>query len=188
LFDVFPGPNGALNRHLLPEGAEALRAAQVEFDPTNIPVQPPPMSVPSAARGQAPILKPLERVRFKSDNFSYQVLRAGEQLLIELLCSESGGLLPVHRHGETEHVWTILAVRAEAETDSSAIEIQSGDMAFIPAGAYHQIANKSKERLLLQQVSAPKPWEARFHASYSAGIRNPTFKATLSLELLSLNE
>jgi mannose-6-phosphate isomerase-like protein (cupin superfamily) len=170
--------------------AEALRAAQVEFDPTNVPVRPLPASVPSAARGQAPVLKPLERVRFKLDNFSYQVLRAGEQL-IELPCSESGGLLPVHRHGETEHVWTIFAGRAEAGIASSATEIQSGDTVLIPVGAYRQIVNKSKERLVLQQVSAPKPWEARFHAShasYSAGIRNPKFKATLNLGLLSLNE
>ncbi len=169
LFDVAADVDGTLRRYLLSEVASALRTAQAELDRANLPAQLPLTSAMLPPQAAPHLWKPLERARFKPDNFSYQVLHAGEQLVVELICLEPGGLLPVHRHRATEHVWNVLTGCAEATMDGVIMNIQAGDALFVPAGAYHRLVNKNTERFVVQQVSAPKPWNARFHAPYPAG-------------------
>ena len=171
LFDVSPEADGTLRRHLHPAVAEALCEAQAQLDPTNIPVTPPATKAPTEARCQPHIFQPLRLARFKPDNFSYQVLHAGEQLLVELLCLQPGALLPAHRHADTEHIWNVLSGKARAEIGPVRSLIQPGDTIFGPANAYHSLTNHHTERCIIQQVSTPKPWDARYSAPHPVDLQ-----------------
>lgn len=168
VFDLAPQPDGTLKRALSVPTAEALRQAQAELDPDNVPSE-------SLQAAEAPCMPPplqivqaLDRARFKSDNFSYQTLLAGETLLVELLCFEPGGLLPAHRHEATEHVWTVLEGEGELKIEERTSRLRQGDAVILPAGLYHGLTNDSATRLVVQQVSSPKPWDARFGGPHPA--------------------
>ena len=164
LFDVVPEPDGTLRRLLDPSLADALRSAQRRLDPHNLPDREPDVETPFADGGfaaPAPI-RPLERAQFRPDNFSYQTLHAGEHLVVELYGFEPGAGLPPHRHARTEHVWTVIEGTAHVCIDRTWAELGQGELLVVPAGAYHQIHNRAASRLLVQQVSAEKPWDARF--------------------------
>ena len=115
------------------------------------------MSVPAV-----PIARPLEQAHFRPDNFSYRVLLAGESLAVELYCFEPGTPPGPHRHEATEHVLTVIAGVATISIGDHTVELRAGETVLVPAGQYHSIDNHHPERLIVQQVSAPKPWDARF--------------------------
>ena len=165
LFDVAPRPDGRLERVLARPVAAALRAAQAALDPANAPVAPPEPEKPAPpARPARPpaVLRPLERVRAKADNFSYQTLAAGEALVVEAYAFEPGAGLTPHRHPETEHVLTALTGAGVARVGRRALPLRAGELLLVPAGAYHGLHNPGPGRLVVQQVSGPKPWDARF--------------------------
>ena len=162
LFDIRPGANGHVARVLSAPAGVALREAQAVFDPNNLPAEPlagesPPPSVPTV-----PIARPLDQARFRSDNFSYQVLLAGEALAVELYSFEPGTPPGPHRHASTEHVLTVIAGVATVAVGEHTVELHVGETVLVPAGQYHSIDNNHPERLIVQQVSAPKAWDARF--------------------------
>lgn len=82
---------------------------------------------------------------------------------------EPGASLPAHRHEATEHVWTVLAGAGSVRVDDQQRSILAGDTMLVPAGARHGIQNTGTERMLVQQVSTPKPWDARFGGPHPAG-------------------
>jgi mannose-6-phosphate isomerase-like protein (cupin superfamily) len=163
LFDLAPQPDGRLERVLVRPMAAALRAAQAVLDPENLPTEPlaaePPPSPPASP---VEVIRPLERVRFKPDNFSYQTLLAGESLLVELYGLEPGASVSAHRHEATEHVLTVVSGEARVWVGSHWLPLRQGETLLVPAGLHHGIANMGTERLVVQQISGPKPWDARF--------------------------
>jgi hypothetical protein len=40
--------------------------------------------------------------------------------------------------------------------------LHQGESLLVPAGFYYGVHNPGTERLVIQQVSGPKPWDARF--------------------------
>ncbi len=164
LFDVVPEEDGTLRRVLDPAVAGALRTAQAHLDPANIPDEPLATESPYAdlASPEPTPIRPAEQAKFRPDNFSYQTLHAGENLVVELYGFEPGSALPPHRHRETEHVWTVVEGEAHVRVDEAWAVLRRGESLAVPAGAYHMIHNRAAERLVVQQVSAPKPWDARF--------------------------
>ncbi len=112
------------------------------------------------------LVRPAERARFKPDNFTCETVVAADSLTVELLCLGPGGDIPAHRHEETEHVLTVLSGRASVRVGERRIEIGEGESVVAPAGLYHGITNATGERLIVQQVSAPKPWDARFSGAH----------------------
>ena len=166
LFDLSPQPDGRLRRVLARPVAEALRAAQTVLDPENLPrgeLEAEPERPPEEPQQ---LVRPAERARFKPDNFVCETVVAAESLTVELLCLGPGGDIPAHRHVETEHVLTVLSGRASVRVGERRIEIGEGDSVVAPAGLYHGITNATGERLIVQQVSAPKPWDARFSGAH----------------------
>ena len=162
LFDIHPRADGRVDRVLSAPAAVALREAQAVFDPDNLPAEPlagepPPVSVRSL-----PIARPLEQARFRPDNFSYQVLLAGESVAVELYSFQPGPPPGPHRHASTEHVLTVIGAVAMVSVGDHTVELRPGETVLVPVGQYHSIDNHHPERLIIQQVSAPKPWDARF--------------------------
>jgi quercetin dioxygenase-like cupin family protein len=162
IFDLAPQPDGGLRRVLLRPVAEALRAAQAALDPQNLPAEPLAYEDEVEPEGVAGFAQPLESVRFRPDNFSYQTLVAGDHLSVEVYGFEPGGALAAHRHSATEHVLTVLSGQADVRIGDDWINLQRGESVLTPAGQYHGIHNAATERLVVQQVSAPRPWDARF--------------------------
>jgi quercetin dioxygenase-like cupin family protein len=162
LFDLEPQTDGLLRRFLAHPVATALRAAQATLDPENAPqhgLEPPP---PPEREPALQHIRPSERARFKADNFACETLVAGDSLTVELLSLSPGGDVPAHRHRETEHVITVVAGRALIRVGAVSVEVAEGESVIAPAGLYHGVTNVTGERLVVQQVSAPKPWDARF--------------------------
>ena len=162
LFDLSPQPDGRLQRVLDRPSAAALRAAQAVLDPGNLPAEaleaaPEPLPQPAVL-----VTRPRELARFKADNFACDTLIAGESLTVELLCLAPGGELPGHRHEQTEHLLTVIAGHGRFRIGSEFVEVGEGESVLAPAGHYHGVKNATSEPLLVQQVSAPKPWDARF--------------------------
>lgn len=169
LFDITPRVDGALARTLDIPFAAALRRAQRALDPENLPADPLPEPPPPCPEPPVRPLRPDDCARFKQENFSYQVLMAGDSLQVELYGFEPGAQLYAHRHEATEHVLTILRGEGEVRVGGREITLQAGESLLVPAGHYHGIRNRSSERLLVQQVSAPRPWDARFGGPAPAG-------------------
>ena len=162
LFDLSPQRDGRLRRVLDLPTAAALRAAQAALDPENLPVAPLAATPAPVAELPIQLLRPRERARFKADNFACDTLLAGDSLTVELLSLGPGGELPAHRHEQTEHLLIVIAGRARVRIGSQVVEVSEGESLLAPAGHYHGLKNAAEELLLVQQVSAPKPWDARF--------------------------
>jgi quercetin dioxygenase-like cupin family protein len=168
LFDTLPQPDGSLKRLISPGTVEALRKAQTLLDPQNLPTEvlnPEPW--PASGNGFEPepelqLARPLENVPFKADNFSCQTLIAGESLLVQVYGLCPGARVSAHRHESTEHVLTVMSGEARVCAGRHTVILREGDTLLVPAGDYHAIGNDGSERLVVQQVSSPKPWDARF--------------------------
>ncbi|MBF6611539.1 MAG: cupin domain-containing protein [Chloroflexi bacterium] len=171
VFDVAPQPGGKLTRVLSPVVAGALHSAQDILDPGHtIDGALLRIEGQEAAVTTYGFVKPLESVRFKPDNFSYRTLAAGNDLIVEVYGFEPGGSLPSHRHNQTEHVLTFLSGRGAVCIGDRCIKVQEGESIVIPAGLYHSIINYTTQRLVVQQVSAPRPWDARFDGPHPANL------------------
>jgi mannose-6-phosphate isomerase-like protein (cupin superfamily) len=162
LFDVDPQPDGVLRRVLFGPLAEALREGQAKLDPTNLPSEPLPAAEEQVRMKQPALLRPKEAVTFKKDNFSYRTLAAGEHLQVECYGLDPGAGVPAHRHRETEHVLTVIAGSAEVKLGGETVKMDEGEGVLVPAGLYYSIRNSGTGRLILQQVSGPKPWDAHY--------------------------
>ncbi|MFN2469494.1 MAG: cupin domain-containing protein [Gaiellaceae bacterium] len=162
LFDLSPQPDGRLRRVLNHPAAAALRAAQAVLDAENLPAHPLDAAPEPVAEPPLQLTRPRERARFKADNFACDTLLSGDSLTVELLCLGPGGELPGHRHDRTEHLLTVIVGRGRFRIGSACVEVGEGESLLAPAGLYHGIKNATDEPLLVQQVSAPKPWDARF--------------------------
>lgn len=162
LWDVVPEPDGSLQRTLAVPVARALREAQAVLDPANLPRSPLPDEPPPAAAPPIEAVRPREQVRFKSDNFSCQTLLVGRGLTVEVYGFEPGSGLAPHRHPATEHVWTVLEGAGQVRIGERWAGVREGDTLLVPAGVYHAIRNDGTRRMTVQQVSTPKPWDARF--------------------------
>ena len=170
LFDLSPQPDGSLRRAIDHASALALRAAQAVLDPENVPRRPleaPPAASPEPALQLA---RPLERARLKVDNFAYDTLLAGEHLTVELLCLGPGGDVPGHRHEQSEQLLTVISGRGRFRIGSASVEVGAGESVLAPAGLYHGVKNAADEPLFVQQVSAPKPWDARFAGPHPSSL------------------
>ncbi len=170
LFDLSPQPDGRLDRVLARPVAAALRAAQTKLDPQRLPagrLETVPGSSPDVP---LQVVRPAERARFKADNFSYETVVATDSLTVELLCLVPGGEIPAHRHADTDHVLTAVSGRARIRIGRRQVEIGEGESVVAPAGSYHGIKNATDEELIVQQVSAPKPWDARFAGPHPSSL------------------
>ncbi|MBA2614840.1 MAG: cupin domain-containing protein [Actinobacteria bacterium] len=170
LFDVSPGADGRLRRILHRQTAAALREAQAVLDPRNLPAHPLEPAPEPVAEPPLQHTRPRERARFKVDNFAYDTLLAGESLTVELLGLGPGGELPRHRHEHTEHLLTVIAGRGTFQIGSEYVEVEEGESVLAPAGLYHGVKNATDEPLLVQQVSAPKAWDARFFGPHPSAL------------------
>ncbi len=168
LFDVSPQPDGLLKRTISLPVAAALREAQALLDPANLPSEPLEAEEPPIDEPMYQLVHLKEQARFKVDNFSYETLFAGEQLSVERYSFEPGASLPAHRHDNTEHVWTIVSGVADVRIGSKWLRVKESETMLAPARLYHGIHNYGTERLIVQQVSAPKLWDARFNGPHPA--------------------
>jgi len=107
------------------------------------------------------VARPVEQVRSRTETFSYQRLLAGDSQVVERYAFEPRARLDRHRHPTTEHVLTVLAGQGRFEIGEEAVSLRQGETVLVPAGVYHGIRNDGPEPLIVQQVSAPKPWDAR---------------------------
>ena len=166
LFDLSPEPDGRLKRVLAQPVAAALREAQRALDPVNLPAEPLPPEPSAPADPLLQTTNPKERARYKVDNFSCQTLIAGDALTVELYCFGPRGALPAHRHETTEHVLTVVSGEASVRIGERQVTLRQGESVLAPAGLYHGIINETTQPLMVQQASAPKPWDARFHGPH----------------------
>ena len=174
VFDVVLQPDGHQQRVLTRPVAEALRAAQARLDPENLPTVPLPPEEPPHAPAPVLVTRPLAQARIRRETFSYQTLLAGDSQVVELYTFEPHARLHPHRHAATEHVLTVLAGRALVEIDEQGVPLGPSETMLVPAGVYHGILNEGPEPLIVQQVSAPKPWDARFGGPYPSQLEAGT--------------
>lgn len=170
LFDLSPQTDGGLRRVLALPAARALRAAQAVLDAENVPRDVLPPDSTGAAQPELQVLQPRERVRFKADNFACDTLVAGDSLTVELLSLAPGGEVPAHRHEQTEHLLTVISGRGRIRVGGRQVEVVEGESVLAPAGLYHGVKNATDGALVVQQVSAPKPWDARFSGPHPSAV------------------
>lgn len=161
LFDVEPNAAGVLERSLAPGYTAALKAAQEAIDPANALASAPPPRTPTTDRGSK-ALKPLKHVREKPDNFAFTTLAAGEQLTVETYVMLPGKVVPPHRHAHAEHVLTVIEGKATVRLGNRKVGMAERESLLVPAFTYFVIENAGDDRLIVQQVTAPKVWDARF--------------------------
>ncbi|MGI8588287.1 MAG: cupin domain-containing protein [Chloroflexia bacterium] len=169
LFDMLPQPDGSLRRVISVPAARGLREAQTVLDPLHLPIELLPTEPAPQPEPPLLVVNPLEHTHFKPDNFSYQTLLAGKEMVVELYCFGPGAGLPTHRHDAVEHLLTVLSGEAQVFVGTQSVTLREGETLLVAVGLPHGIANPSNERLVVQQVSAPKPWDARFAGPHPAG-------------------
>jgi quercetin dioxygenase-like cupin family protein len=103
-----------------------------------------------------------ERARFSPDGFVCVPLFAGDSVVGDIYCLEPGKSVAAHRHTHTEHVLTTILGRADVRIGDAWVVLRQGESVLAPKGRYHGVHNPTTERLIVQQVSSPKPWDARF--------------------------
>jgi mannose-6-phosphate isomerase-like protein (cupin superfamily) len=59
-------------------------------------------------------------------------------------------------------VLTVVDGQAEVLVGDTRHRLHQGESLFVPAGFYYGVHNPGTGRLVIQQVSGPKPWDARF--------------------------
>jgi mannose-6-phosphate isomerase-like protein (cupin superfamily) len=59
-------------------------------------------------------------------------------------------------------VLTTIRGGADVRVGDRWVNLREGESILVPNGFYHGIHNPGTERLLVQQISSPKPWDARF--------------------------
>ena len=63
---------------------------------------------------------------------------------------------------------------AEAQTAVVLKKSRVGKRAvLIPKGVYHGVHNPTTDRLVVQQISSPKPWDARFGGPRPSDVARP---------------
>jgi len=171
LFDVEPQPDGRLERAISVPTAIALRQAQVRLDPANLPAIPLPPA--PGARSEPPLqfARPLERARLGAASFSYQTLFSGDVLQADLYGLEPGFSVPAHRHAATEHVLLVIEGEVDVRIGERWIALRPGEIVLVPAGLPHGLHNASTRRAIVQQISAPKAWDARFGGPHPSDLR-----------------
>ncbi len=164
LFDVAPRPDGTLERRIMGSVRDAFLEAQHALDPDraeratfDAPASPEPGRQPAVGPVDLPSL-----AWFPPDNFSNQTALASETMAVEVYGLEVGGAVPWHRHLQTEHALTVLHGTADIWVDGTTHTLSPGQALIVPAGARHGIHNPHPARLVVQQVSSPKPWHGRF--------------------------
>jgi quercetin dioxygenase-like cupin family protein len=122
--------------------ARALREAQAEIDPDNLPAGELPIEATAADPvPHLAVLNPIAQTRFKADNFSYRTLSAGDFLQVEVYGLQQGMAIPPHRHIASEHVLTVIAGSAEVLVGDTRYQLQAGESLIIPQGFYHSVHN-----------------------------------------------
>jgi len=130
----------------------------------------PPRAEPLRPTPAPPLLARLrEHARVKGDNFSHQTLLTGESLTVELYTFGPGAWIGAHRHPTSEHVLTVVAGVARVSIGARWLILHPTDTVVVPPGLPHSIHNGRPESLVVQQVTAPKPWDARFGGPSPAG-------------------
>jgi quercetin dioxygenase-like cupin family protein len=167
LWDVEPAPDGTLRRLLVPEMAAVFREAQERLEPDAAARAEPPEApsgapMPSGADGDPRFAKLHDLARFSPDGFTCLPVFAGESLVADLYCLEPGRSVAAHRHHDSEHVLTGVAGTCDVRVGERWVILRPGETVLVPRGTYHGIHNASTERVTVQQVSSPKPWDARF--------------------------
>jgi quercetin dioxygenase-like cupin family protein len=171
LWDVVPQADGSLERVLEPLVAMALQDAQLRLDPGN---------VTGALEGLPPSVEPelpvefgklLELARFSPDGFVCVPVLAGEAVAVDLYCFEPGKSVAAHRHHATEHVLTAIQGQGDVRVGDRWFILAEGETVLVPSGVKHGIHNPTTDRLLVQQVSSPKPWDARFGGPRPSDVR-----------------
>jgi mannose-6-phosphate isomerase-like protein (cupin superfamily) len=162
IVDVAPRPDGRLRRVLPRPNLVALREAQAELDPDNVPIDPLDPEPPAGPEPPLRLVCPIEHARVQAENFSYETLLAGDSLAVELYTFGPGAWIATHRHEATEHVLMPVAGEARVHLGTHSVTLRPGETFLVPAGQDHSIHNDGTEPLVVQQISAPKPWDARF--------------------------
>ena len=162
LWDVTPGADGLLRRTVVPDVAAALHAAQLRLDPGSARAAPEIRLVAAEPEPDVVLAKADELARFSPDGFVCVTLVAGEEMVADLYCLEPGKSVAGHRHPATEHLLTAIRGSMDVRIGSTWLTLQPGECVLIPRGIYHGIHNATADRLMVQQVTSPKPWDARF--------------------------
>lgn len=173
LFDIVPQSDGRLARVPSRPALSALRAAQTVLDRENLPKEPLEPAAPARLVPAVQVIQPLALARSKADNFSCQTLVTGASLLAQLYSFGSGAWVGAHQHPATEHILTVLAGAARVGIGERWLSLSQGHTLLVPAAVYHSIHNDGTEPLVVQQVSAPKPWDARFQGPAPTPERYP---------------
>jgi quercetin dioxygenase-like cupin family protein len=170
---VEPQPDGSLKRVLEPDVAATLHEAQQRLDPDAV-------TGALIAEAGAPRPEPdhvfakmLELARFSPDGFVTVPLFAGESVVGDIYCMEPGKSVAGHRHAETEHVLTTIRGYADVRVADKWLILREGESILVPRNAYHGVHNPTTERLIVQQISSPRPWDARFGGPRPPDIRLP---------------
>jgi quercetin dioxygenase-like cupin family protein len=162
LWDVEPRADGTLARVLEPDVARALRTAQLRLDPDNVTGALDGQEATAAPERPVAFAKLREIARFSPDGFVCVPVFAGAAIVADLYCFEPGKSVAGHRHPENEHVLTTVQGRADVRVGERWFVLEEGESVLIPRGVRHGIHNPTSDRLLVQQITTPKPWDARF--------------------------
>lgn len=171
LWDVEPQPDGSLERVLEPDVAAAFAEAQRSLDPTSVTGALETVREPATPDPDLLFAKMVESARFSPDGFVTMPLFAGESVVGDIYCLEPGKSVAAHRHAETEHVLTTIRGSADVRIGDRWVILREGEAVLVPRRVYHGIHNAATERLIVQQISSPKPWDGRFGGPRPSDVR-----------------
>ena len=171
LWDVEPQLDGRLERVLAPAVASALHEAQTLLDPAAVTGALLVGPEPSPPETELLFAAASKLARFSPDGFTCIPLFAGDTLVADLYCLEPGKSVAGHRHTRSEHVLATVLGNADVRVGERWVTLREGESILVPKGTYHGIHNPTTERLLVQQVTSPKPWDARFGGARPSEVR-----------------
>lgn len=113
------------------------------------------------------------QARLGGENYSRVPLVAGEHLVADLLGFGEEHQVYTHRHLDAEHLLYVVEGQGEIQIGPQIHLVQAGDVLVVARGAYHRIRNPTVARLLVLQVSSPKPWDARHGGPHPPQVQSP---------------
>ncbi len=82
----------------------------------------------------------------------FEVLTSGKNFLVKRIMVKRGGILSLQNHQYRSEHWIVAEGEAEITIDGKIKKIKENESIFIPQGAIHRIANKTKKNLIIIEL------------------------------------
>ena len=83
---------------------------------------------------------------------SFEILKSGKNFLLKKIFVKPGGILSLQSHEHRSEHWIVAEGEAEVTINDNITQLKENENIFIPKGAVHRMANRSKDDLILIEM------------------------------------